>query len=329
MFANSFIHLLRSFRSARIRLNPLRSQKLSREGVSMIEPALTASLKTLCDLPISSPRTFLFVAKLLQCVFSKKARFFCSEADVAISVFRKVSITTVLPRFVTTSTRRSKTDDWELCENANNSVSARLSVKSCTNKEHLPTDVSSFFLSIFFGFGFPGFLPMSPGGKFVTSLKYWTWSWACGIHVSCPPSSNLSSLVLSNGLICDSAHFLITFSLLWPHLVPILLPVLYGSSFAWEECQTIAHHVVRSGTFELLVANRLFLCEKKKRTKWSWWSWWNMTYGKNKNGWNLNSLRLWQSGQDIWAHQINYWWWESGVIRTKERKWLRGHDESE
>ena len=68
-------------------------------------------------------------------------------------------------------------------------------------------DPSAFFLSIFCGFGFPRFLPLSPGGKFVTSLKYWTWSWACGIHVSCPPYSNLSSLVLSNELICESAHF--------------------------------------------------------------------------------------------------------------------------
>ena len=70
-------------------------------------------------------------------------------------------------------------------------------------------------------------------------------------------------------------------------------------------------------------------CFFLRRTRCTWWSWWNMTNERHKSGRNQNLPHLWQSGQDIWAHQVTSWWWASEIAGTKKRKWLRTHDESE
>ena len=72
------------------RLDPLGGQVLHHDCISMIVSRFTTFTENFCDLLLPSHQICPLEARLYRCVSASSPCDFGSQADVAISVFRKV-----------------------------------------------------------------------------------------------------------------------------------------------------------------------------------------------------------------------------------------------
>ena len=90
---------LRSFRSARIRLDPLGGQVLHHDCISMITAWFTFFTENFCDPQLLNHQNFLLWARLYQHVFCKKPLFFSVFKQISqFGSFWEASVDTVLTR---------------------------------------------------------------------------------------------------------------------------------------------------------------------------------------------------------------------------------------
>ena len=159
---------------ARIRLNPLSGQILYHDSVLVIVSGFTSIIE---DFVI---RRYYQVTKLFCTKYSvasassaRGLRYFGSQADVAISVFREVSEDTMFPRLRCHFCRMFRI--WVLRNVCGCMQFCGLQIicEILWPEGHICQRIVRVLLVIF-----PRFLPKFPWASFVTSLWYWTWRWA-------------------------------------------------------------------------------------------------------------------------------------------------------